>query len=114
MLTLFTLALMAAAVWFWADSLRAREATLEACRRACEQMRLQLLDQTVALSRMALDRNARGHLLLRRYYSFEFSTNGADRHGGIVSLLGQQVEFVRLEHPSGPIIVTGGHLHALN
>jgi hypothetical protein len=104
-----TLVLIAAAVWFWIGSMRAREQTLARARRACEQMDVQLLDQTVALSRLWVRRDSRGHLRLWRWYSFEFSISGSDRHRGAASLVGDEIQFVRLEHPEGPVIITGQH-----
>lgn len=105
----FTLLLIAGAVWFWIGSMRAREQTLARARRVCEQMNVQLLDQTVALSRLWVRRDSHGRLRLWRWYSFEFSTSGADRHRGAASLLGDQIQFVRLEHPQGPIIIPDQH-----
>ncbi len=108
-----TLLLLVGAVWLWSDSLRARELTLNRCRDACNELCVQLLDETVALSRITLKRDARGRLLLHRWYRFEFSTDGTDRHPGAVSLTGQVIEFVRLEYPQGPLILPAGKLHGI-
>ncbi len=109
--TVISLALLAVAVWFWADSARARELTLKHCARLCKEANVQFLDQTVALSRLRLARDARQRLLLQRNYSFEFSTSGQDRYRGLAVVLGTRIEFVRLEHPSGPFIMTPERLH---
>src|SRR5690625_3903416 len=55
------------AVWFWYDSMRARERTLDACRHACRRVHAQLLDETVAIDRMRLARY-RGQLVIARRY----------------------------------------------
>lgn len=89
------LALLAAAVWAWVDALRAREAALRACRRTCERLELQLLDETVALRQLRLRRDADGRLRLRRRYSFEYSEHGNERRQGEAVLLGRRVESVR-------------------
>jgi hypothetical protein len=104
---LIILALLASGVWYWWHGLRARDAMLKACRQLCEQMHLQLLDQTAAVSRLGLGRDDNGRLLLRRHYVFEFSIDGADRHRGWASQLGTRVEYVRLDHPGGPIVSAG-------
>lgn len=109
--TVIGLALLAAAVWFWADSARAREMTLQHCARLCKEANVQFLDQTVALARLRLGRDARQQLRMLRTYSFEFSTSGEDRHRGLAVVLGKRIEFVRLEHPSGPFIMTPERLH---
>lgn len=96
--------LLAALVWFWADSARAREQMLKRCRSVCEEMNLQLLDQTVSLKKLRLARSPRGSVELRRWYGFEYSTDGADRWQGSAQLRGCEVRFIHMEHPKGPII----------
>ena len=46
------LAIIAALVWFWLDSMRAREVGLRRCKSMCVQMNEQLLDQTVHVARL--------------------------------------------------------------
>ena len=98
------LAIIAALVWFWLDSMRAREVALRRCKSMCAQMSVQLLDQTVHVARLRLGRNARGRIQLRRFYVYEFSIDGKDRWYGIAILLGHRLEYLRMEHPDGPII----------
>lgn len=107
MTLLFLLLALAALVWFWADSMRARERAVRRCAVACKDMNLQLLDQTVGLRRLGLGRNAEGRVLIRRWYGFEFSVSGVNRYKGVVALLGNRIEYLRLEHPDGPIIING-------
>ncbi len=95
---------IAAAVWFWVDSLHAREVALAHCARLCREMGVQLLDHTVRLGRLRLGRDGAGRVRLRRFYVCEFSINGADRWYGIAVLLGRHVEYVRMEHPDGPLV----------
>lgn len=103
--SLIAILVIAGIVWFWAHSLWIRERVLRQCARTCKQMNVQLLDQTVALSRLALGRDPQGRLSLRRWYVFEFSTDGGDRCKGCVGLLGSRIECVRMEYPQGPIIM---------
>ncbi len=91
--------------WLWTDSLRARERAIKASAKACKQLEVQLLDQTVALSRLGLGRNPGGRLRIRRQYTFEFSTNGGDRHTGHITVLGDVLETIHLEHPDGNTII---------
>ena len=97
-LTLLALGLLA---WFWADSLRAREHALEVCRRACDKVNAQLLDETVALRRLSLARDHHGHTVWRRTYNFEYSLDGAQRLRGSVVLRGRAVETVAIRSPEG-------------
>lgn len=96
-LQLIALAALLAAGWLWFDSLRVREAAVEAARRACRGDGVLLLDDTVALSAMRLTRNATGAIAVMRAYHFEFSDNGNNRLGGSVSLVGAAVQTVYLE-----------------
>lgn len=91
------LAAVAALVWFWSDSMRARERAVASGRRACEREGLQFLDETVELVRLGPARCGDGRLRLRRVYRFEFSDTGDNRRGGAVVMLGPAVEAVELE-----------------
>ncbi|MCB1957496.1 MAG: DUF3301 domain-containing protein [Rhodocyclaceae bacterium] len=88
---LFFMALIALAVWFWVDTLRAREAGMQAVRQACKAAGLQLLDDTVATASLRLGRQDNGHVAFRRVYAFEYSDTGDNRRQGSVTLLGQRV-----------------------
>jgi len=93
----FTLALFAAVVWLWFDSMRAREGALAHCRTACREYKLQLLDQTVECISLRPARNGAGRLVLRRVYRFEFSDTGDNRREGSIVMLGAQKESIAME-----------------
>ena len=97
MTLLLLLALLAAILWFWQDSLRAREQAWKAGVCACQRCHVQLLDDTVALQKIGLRRNAKGRLCLERHYVFEFSDTGNTRRYGSVILLGRHVEVLYME-----------------
>lgn len=90
-------ALFALPAWFWYDSMRAREAAVTFGEKACAQDGFQFLDQTVVLESIAVGRNRRGRVALRRSYRFEFSDDGWNRRKGSLMLMGDQVEWIRLE-----------------
>jgi hypothetical protein len=89
--------LIVAGIWFWVDSLRARERALAAGRAACERNGLQLLDETVAGAGLRLARNEEGELRIRRVFVFEFSDNGNNRRRGSVVVLGGTVQDLYIE-----------------
>ncbi len=92
---LLTMILLAAAVvWFWQDSLAARESANRAAKEACERLSLQFLDGTVAFARLALVRVGGGSLKLRRTYVFDYTATSIERRQGFVLLTGRQVESV--------------------
>jgi hypothetical protein len=94
---LAALALVLAAGYLWVDSLRAREHAVAAGRAACARYGVQLLDETVAFSRLRLARDAAGRLRLRRTYVFEFSETGDNRRHGAIVMLGAQLEDLQFE-----------------
>ncbi len=94
---LWILALMGVGLWFWRDSLGAREQARAASSRACQQSGLQLLDDTVALERLWWRRDHDGRLKLERLYLFEFTDTGLIRRIGSVLLVGWRVEVLCLE-----------------
>lgn len=91
-------------VWFWVDSMHAREVALTRCAALCRELNVQLLDQTVRVARLRLGRAPDGGIRLRRFYAYEFSIDGHDRWYGVVVLLGRRVEYLRMELPDGPVI----------
>jgi hypothetical protein len=91
---LLTVILLAAAVvWFWQDSLAARESANAAAKEACNRLSLQFLDGTVAFARLALVRVG-GVLKLRRTYVFDYTATSIERRQGFVLLTGRWVESV--------------------
>lgn len=83
-------------VWFWLDSLKAREAGFNAVRRACNEEGLQLLDETIAFLSLGIARNEQGRLVWRRVYQFEYSDTGDNRRRGSVHLLGHRVALLNV------------------
>jgi hypothetical protein len=90
-LELLALLALAASIWLWLDSLKAREVAVNAARAACTAEALLLLDDTVAIASLKLRRDDDGQVKLQRAYSFEYSDTGNNRLAGSVVLLGHQV-----------------------
>ena len=92
-----TLLLLAALIWLWFDSMRARERALALGKRACERDGLMFLDETVECVALGFARNADGRLALRRTYGFEFSDTGNNRRSVSIVMLGGEVESLYTE-----------------
>ena len=88
---------IAAGVFIWLDSLRARERAVKAGRAACERYELQFLDDTVSFSGMRLRRDGEGQLRIARTYTFEFSDTGNNRRHGAIVMLGGDLQDLQLE-----------------
>jgi len=85
------LAGLAALAWFWWDSLQKRELAVRAARAVCERAGVQFLDDSVALSKMKLQRDSNQRARIYREFSFDYSSVGDDRQAGRVYLLGEIV-----------------------
>jgi hypothetical protein len=96
-LSLLALLVIIAFGWFWLHSIRILEIARDAGRRACAKEELQFLDDTVASTSLALDRDSTGRRILRRTYRFEFTETGNSRREGEIIMLGERVESVTLE-----------------
>jgi hypothetical protein len=89
--------LIAAGIFVWLDSLRARERAVQAGRAACQRYSLQFLDDTVSFTRVRLRRDAEGQLKIARTYTFEFSDTGNNRRHGAIVMLGGELQDLQLE-----------------
>lgn len=107
-LALLLLVIVCGAIWFWSDSLRARERMLHTCARLCRDLRLQFLDETVTLAHIRLGRSDAGWPQFTRSYVFEFSGTGKDRWQGRATLAGQRVVSVQFDNPDGVTILGAG------
>lgn len=88
-----------ACAWLWhAHGLRER--TLSLVKQHCAKADIELLDENVALRRLALLPDARGRKRLARVYGFEFTVTGEQRHAGSVIMFGRQLGRIELApHP---------------
>jgi hypothetical protein len=89
--TMLSLILVLLAVYVWQNALKAREQARALGHDLCAGAGVQLLDQSVTLSGLALTRNLDGNLRLRRSYAFEVSLDGHDRHRGSLQTLDGRV-----------------------
>ena len=84
------------AVVVWLRNLSLKEQAIAHARHACQAQRLQLLDGTVALSRVQLVHRPRRGWTLKRTYRFEYSEDFYQRQRGAVILLGRSLDAVVL------------------
>lgn len=95
-------AILLLAGWLWWDGLNKRELAIRAARVVCQRTCVQLLDETVSLKKMRLQRNAKQQARLLREFVFEYSDTGDNRLPGHVYLLGSEVTEVNLFLPATP------------
>ncbi len=89
---LFWLTLTAVIVIFWYRGLQVKESALRRAKKYCDELDLQLLDQTIALKGLGIRRAEDGFLKLVRRYQFEFTSTGDERYKGRVTVVGRQID----------------------
>lgn len=95
--TLFLLIGVFGLVLFWLDTTETRDQARVHARHACKDLGVQLLDQTVALTRTRLTRQGSGRLGIERCFRFEFSETGNDRNPGEIRIRQRALTSIVLE-----------------
>lgn len=88
---IISIAVLLLLLWYWWDSMQAKEHARQAGRFACEKADLQFLDDTVAKQYTRLKRNPRGHMSLYRKFIFEFTSQGDERYTGFILMEGKNI-----------------------
>ncbi len=112
--TVYLLIFLFIIVWIWQESLQAKEFAVKFCHNKCNELGLQLLDQTIALKSISFIRNINGLPVVIRRYNFEFSINGANRYNGSITIQKGFVKSFQLEHPDGLLILNEDELTQLH
>ena len=89
--------LLIASLFYWFDSIRAKENATQHAKNACKKVLIEFLDDTVLIKKVRLRRNTRGQMSIYREYEFEFSSTGEFRYKGQVRLLGKYLLDVEME-----------------
>ncbi|MFK8043414.1 DUF3301 domain-containing protein [Congregibacter sp.] len=80
--------------WYIFSGTRVRELAVAAAKRSSELADIQLLDQSVALSKTSLSRDGNGIWRVWRQYRFEYSRDGVGREVGHIIMLGPRLQAV--------------------
>ncbi len=102
---LFILTFIGLIILFWYESMRFREFVIGICRQKSRENDLQLLDQTVTLSKISLTGSILSGKAIAREYRFEVSTNGTDRLKGYVQMHGRYLISLQIENNDGVTII---------
>ena len=92
-----------AAIWFWLDSIHAKDIASRAGKKGCADEGVSFLDETVEITHLSVKRDSRGILHFYREYRFEFSSDGSQRYRGDMSLFGKRPGRVTLEPHRVPV-----------
>jgi Protein of unknown function (DUF3301) len=110
--SMLPLILILLAIYIWQNALRARDRARVLSHNLCARVGVQLLDQTVALKRLRLQRIPGEGLRLRRCYGFDVSTDGQDRLRGSLDLL--DGEMVAYDLPTPETSAVSVHQNSTN
>lgn len=69
-----------------------KDAALVQVFKRCERLGLQLLDDTVQLHRIKPAKNSAGNWVMKRSYTFEFTSTGSQRYNAIATFIGHQFD----------------------
>ncbi len=97
---LFNILLMALAgfvLHYWWQSGEFKSRALTLALQHCQQLNLQLLDQSMVIRGYRPTRREDGRWLFRRTYQFEFTSTGQQRYRGYLILLGYRLVSIELE-----------------
>ncbi|MCK5877964.1 MAG: DUF3301 domain-containing protein [Candidatus Marithrix sp.] len=94
--SIILLILFGGIIWFWVSTLQCREITKVVAQKTCKQFQLQLLDDTITITKLRVKRNENGRLSWQRTYQFEFSDSGNNRQKGTIVMFGTKVEILEM------------------
>jgi hypothetical protein len=94
-IVLFIPFILAAAYW-WRTS-EQKVIAVTGARNYCKQRNMQLLDDSLAFSKLRFERNLHQHRYLCRVYEFDYSPDGRDRRSGEIVLHGNSILRVILQ-----------------
>ena len=103
-MTIFHILVLVLILVIWFKILKAREHVIKRCRLACEEAKLQFLDQSVAVISTRLKLGKSGLPEFHRTYQFEYSENGLDRYPAFVDLLNNRISAIRFTGQNGETI----------
>jgi hypothetical protein len=97
MIHFFLIGFILLIIYLFSNALKAREIALYATQQHCQKLKLQLLDECVALTAFWIKRNDHGHYQGWRSYTFEFSATGLERCEGRLIMLGSTIISITLD-----------------
>ncbi len=82
---------------YWWQSGEYKGCALSLAGQHCQQLGIQLLDQSMVIKGYWPVRSPRGQWLIRRRYGFEFTSTGQQRYQGTVVLIGFRLDSIELD-----------------
>lgn len=96
---LLWLTLLFILIYYWFDTAKAKEAAVAHGKKACRDMNVQFLDDSVIRYRSRIARGISGQTVIERSFRFEFTVDGQARENGFIRLSGQRLLVLELDYP---------------
>ncbi|MFK0573510.1 DUF3301 domain-containing protein [Endozoicomonas sp.] len=96
---LFWITLLFALLYYWFDTAKAKETAVAYGKKACRDMEVQFLDDSVIRYRSRIRRGFSGQMVIERSFRFEFTLDGQSRENGFIRLSGQRLQMLELDYP---------------
>ena len=81
---------------YWSSAKITHEYAYAAVKQHCQLLRLQTLDDYVAINSIRVEHDCKGRLRLLRLYHFEFSATGNERYNGTITLADRQTHNIQM------------------
>ena len=94
---LLLIILLCLLLWFWWDSVGAKEIAVRKAKQLCQETEVLFLDDSVALYRLRFSRSRVGTILFQRRYEFEFCSDGEHRYSGYIEMLGKIIQRTHMD-----------------
>ena len=89
---------------FWWKTMQARERAEKLAILACKRENVQLLDATVSLKKLGLNKSTNNNYYFVRYFNFEFTSNNMERRKGVIVMRGTHQEYLIMDLEESPTI----------
>lgn len=85
--------------FYWFDTAAAKELAVRHGHKACKDINVQFLDESVVRYRTRVQRGYSGNLCFARDFRFEFTADGRVRYQGFIRLLGKRLQTLDMDLP---------------
>lgn len=96
---LLWLTLLFTLLYYWFDTAKAKETAVAYGKKACRDLEVQFLDDSVIRYRSRVRRGVSGQMVIERSFRFEFTLDGQTRENGFIRLSGQRLQMLELDYP---------------
>jgi len=96
LIDVFWLCLLALFALYWWHAQGCKHRAFTAAKQHCQKMQLQMLDDSVVITRLRLVKGVSGPFQWQRTYQFDFSSTYDDRYVGTIVMQGLRVEAIEL------------------